>query len=300
MRALIPLLTALALASTAHAAADQSYAEHLPATASGTVQISNVSGSVTVTAWDKAEVDIKGELGPNVERVDVTHTEDHIVIKVVLPQNLHFDADRGTDAKLQVRVPAASTLEVSTVSAPITVDGLKGASRLRTVSGDIHADAPGAREELASVSGNVFLGANSSVKTTKVSTVSGSVVLTHGNGDVNARTINGKLDLTVDSATSVEFGSISGSVDFHGHLARDASLRGSTVEGTLSVKVSADDGYKYEVATFGGSLHSCFATQPAVQSPSSGPHGRLNGTTGAGNATVKLTSMRGSIDLCDR
>jgi DUF4097 and DUF4098 domain-containing protein YvlB len=295
MRASIPFLIGLAGVQMVCAADGRAYSEHLSASPTGSVQIDNVAGSVTVTGWDKSDVDIQGELGATVERVDVTHTADHIVIKVILPENLNHMPGRTADATLQVHVPVNSSLEVSTVSAPITVDGIHKASRLRSVSGDIHADLAGVEEEVNSVSGNVYASGNPTVATLRTSTVSGTVFLTHGVGDINAHTVSGRLDLAVDGAKSVDVGSVVGEVAFHGHLMPDAHMKATSVDGKLSVQVSADAGYMYDISTFGGSIHTCFAGQNG-----SGPVSGQVGSNGAGHARVHISTLRGAIDLCDK
>jgi DUF4097 and DUF4098 domain-containing protein YvlB len=295
MRALILYLIGLAWVQMVCAADGRAYSQHLSASPTGTVKIDNVAGSVTVNGWDKPEVDIQGELGATVERVDVTQTGDRIVIKVMLPQTPIHVPDHGAEARLQVHVPENSTLEVSTVSAPITVDGIHKASRLHSVSGAVHAGLAGADEEAASVSGNVYVSGNPSVATLRTSTVSGTVFLTHGVGDISVHTVNGRLDIAVDGAKSVDVASVNGEVAFRGHLLPDAHMKASTVDGKLSVQVSADAGYMYDIATFGGSIHTCFGGPDG-----SGPLSGQVGPNGAGHASVHLRTLRGAIDLCDR
>jgi DUF4097 and DUF4098 domain-containing protein YvlB len=295
MRTSILFLVGLACARIVCAADGRAYSEHVPASATGSVQISNIAGSVTVNGWDKPEVDVEGELGTTVERVDVTHTADRIEIKVILPQDLRHMPDRSAEATLQVHVPVNSAVEVSTVSAPITVDGIRGTSRLHSVNGDVHASLAGVDEEAASVSGNVYVSGNPTVATVRVSTVNGSVFLTHGVGDINAHTVNGRLDLAVDGAKSSEVSSVNGEVYFRGHLMPDAHMKATTVNGKLTVHVSADTGFMYDMATFGGSIHNCFGAQNG-----SGPQSGQIGSNGAGHASVHLGTLRGDIDLCDR
>ncbi len=62
-----------------------------------------------------------------------------------------------------------------------------------------------------------------------------------------------------------------------------------------SVKISADAGYTYGIATFGGSIHTCFGAQ--------GGSGHLRGqveSNGADQASLHLSTMHGTIELCDK
>lgn len=75
-RAITPLAIALAAATAcattvALAASTTEFARTVPADPRGQVAIGNFAGSLTITGWDRSEVDVKGQLGPGVERVDV-------------------------------------------------------------------------------------------------------------------------------------------------------------------------------------------------------------------------------------
>ena len=51
----------------------------------GEVQISNVSGTIDVRGWDRNEVKVTGDLGDDVDRVDIDSSKGRTVIKVVEP-----------------------------------------------------------------------------------------------------------------------------------------------------------------------------------------------------------------------
>ena len=48
----------------------------------GTVEVSNVAGSVTVTGWNRNEVEVTGELGDGTEKLEFTKSEKLTRIKV--------------------------------------------------------------------------------------------------------------------------------------------------------------------------------------------------------------------------
>jgi len=140
--------------------------------ADGHVLVENLAGSVEVTVWNKAKIVIKGELGDDVEKVEITATDTGIQIRVRNKQKGH-DVD-GTD--LYLRVPLAASIEVETISADIEMNGSAGESIvLDTVSGDVEAEASPRRLEIQSVSGEVeFVG---SISRSSVETVSGDISL---------------------------------------------------------------------------------------------------------------------------
>src|SRR5512145_1178159 len=80
---------ALGLAGVAAtAAADDSTPINKRAAAdpAGQVEVSNTSGSVIVTGWDRREVEVTGELGEGSERLEFTTSGKLTRIKVILPK----------------------------------------------------------------------------------------------------------------------------------------------------------------------------------------------------------------------
>ncbi len=96
----------------------------------GAVEISNVAGTVRVTGWDRNEVEVTGELGEGTERLDFAVVDKVTRVKVILPNR----SNNVEDTDLVVRIPTASRLAVTTVSADIEVQDVTGAQRLQTVS----------------------------------------------------------------------------------------------------------------------------------------------------------------------
>jgi DUF4097 and DUF4098 domain-containing protein YvlB len=266
----------------------------VPAEARGVVDISNVSGGIDVTGWDRPQVSVRAELGESVERVDVNSDHGRTTIKVVLPHH----SERDGDAHLHVQVPKDSELTVSAVSADVTTAGVTGAQRLNTVSGDITAELAGSDLELKSVSGDVKLKGHGQPARLHMSTVSGDVHLEHGAGDLEAGTVSGTLVVSLDSARSVRTRTTSGDVRFEGKLARGADFDATSVSGDLNVRASAEGGYAYEISTFSGDISNCFNATPSEHGHM--PGHTLQGTRGDGAGHMRLKTMSGDVQLCDR
>ena len=79
----------------------------------------------------------------------------------------------------------------------------------------------------------------------------------------------------------------------------DASFDVETVSGDLSLRAASDKGYRYEVTTFSGDIENCFDAE-AVETSRHGPGSRLAGTRGEGGASLRLKTMSGNVELCDR
>jgi DUF4097 and DUF4098 domain-containing protein YvlB len=286
-------LACVVLPAAATAASPTTFSKRIAVAPTDRIQMSNLAGSVTITAWDKAEVDVQANLGAGVERVDVSQRQGTISISVIV-------SSRGRDAgaALRVNVPAASALEISTVSASIAVEGGSGRMRLKSVSGGIRADVQSGNLEVESVSGSIDLrGSGKPDSRMRASSVSGGVKLSNAGGDVEVRTTSGSVSVAGDAA-STEITTVSGSTSFHGKLLRDAELQVETVSGSVVVAAAADAGYRYEVTTFSGSISNCFGAE--LRREGRGPGRHLDGTRGDALATVQVKSFSGSVQLCDR
>ena len=287
-------ITVLFASAAACASGDRTFERQVPAEARGAVDISNVSGTVVVTGWDRPQVSVRAELGEGVERVDVSSEHGRTTVKVVLPHH----SGHGGDADLHVQVPKDSELTVSAVSADVRTTGVTGVQRLNAVSGDITAELGGSDLELKTVSGNVKLKGHGQPARLHVSSVSGDVHLEHGAGDLEAATVSGTLVVSLDSARSVRVRSTSGDVHFEGKLARGADFDATSVSGDLNVRASADAGYAYEVSTFSGEISNCFDATPSEHGHM--PGHTLQGTRGDGAGHIRLKTMSGDVQLCDR
>jgi DUF4097 and DUF4098 domain-containing protein YvlB len=229
-----------------------------------------------------------------VERVDVTSDHGHTIIKVVLPS---YSFHNG-HADLRVQIPRGSELDVSGVSADVSTSDVQGVQRLKTVSGQIKADIA-SDGEIQTVSGDVVLRGHGQPAHLHVSTISGDLRLEHGAGDLEATTVSGDLSVRLDSAHSVRVRTTSGGFRFEGKLLRDAAFDAESVSGELSVRASAEAGYEYEVKTFSGDIRDCFNVAPE-RTGTYGPGQRLSGTRANGGAHVRLKTMSGGIELCDK
>jgi hypothetical protein len=287
-------ITVLFASAAACASGDKTFERQVPAAARGVVDISNVSGTVVVTGWDRPEVSVHAELDEGVERVDVSTDHGRTSIKVILPHH----SGHGGDADLHVQVPKDSELTVSAVSADVTTAGVTGVQRLNAVSGNVTAELAGSDLELKTVSGDVKLKGHGQPARLHMSTVSGDVHLEHGAGDLEAGTVSGTLVVSLDSARSVRTRTTSGDVHFEGKLARGADFDATSVSGDLNVRASAEGGYAYEISTFSGDISNCFNATPSEHGHMSGH--TLQGTRGDGAGHVRLKTMSGDVQLCDR
>jgi DUF4097 and DUF4098 domain-containing protein YvlB len=284
---------AVAASALASAANWQKFEKTVPAETHGVVEVSNTSGEVHISGWDRAEVSVRGELGDGVDRVDVTSESGRILIKVVLPGH---SGQKG-EANLVIQIPRNSELHVSTVSADASVSGVLGLQSVNLVSGDVSTEIAASDLELKTVSGDVKIKGHGDSAHLRVTTVSGDVRLEHGAGDLEMSSVSGTLVVSLDMARSVHVRTTSGDLHFEGKLARGASFEASTVSGDLNVRAAAEGGFAYEVSTFSGDITNCFGAKPEK----GGYVGHsLAGSLGEGAGHLRLKTMSGDVQLCDR
>jgi hypothetical protein len=287
-------LTALATATLAHAE-ERHFSRTVAAQPQGAVDVSNVSGDIQVSGWDRNEVSVEAELSDGVDRVDVTSDGGRTGIKVVLPGVSAHHAE----AHLRIKIPKGSELDVSAVSANVMTDSVLGIQRLTAVSGDMSAETAGSLVELKTVSGDVRVKGHGQAAPLRITTVSGDVKLEHGGGDFELSTVSGTLVSSFDAVHSVRAHSTSGDLRFEGKLARGADFEASTVSGEIKVRAAAEGGFGYEVSSFSGDISDCFGSK-AERTSEHGPGSKLNGTRGEGAGHLRLKTMSGDIELCDR
>lgn len=298
---LLPAALAL-IASTSVWGSDTpgTFEREVPAQARGAVEISSTNGTVDVSGWDRPAVSVKAELTSDVDRVEVTSSGDHTVVRVIQRHSGGPSFNFGHDeTHLRVQVPKDSALEVSSVSANVTSTGVLGTQRLKTVSGDITGEIGPADIEVKSVSGSLKLRGKGQPAKLHVSTVSGDLELKHAAGDLEATTVSGEATVELDPARSVRLRSTAGDLTFEGRLVRGADFDAQSVSGDLKVRAGSEDGFEFEAASVSGDISDCFNVEPARTSEY-GPGHKLNGSRGNGAGHVRLKTMSGEIELCDR
>jgi hypothetical protein len=291
-------LATLTLATMALAAAAQAGSpidQRTPADPTGQVEISNTAGSIEVVAWARNEVEVTGTLGDGAERLEFSRSGKLTRVKVIMPDKLW----RAEATDLVVKVPAGSSLYVNSVSADVLVRGVHGAQRLQSVSGNLDTEAAAEDVECKSVSGDVRVAGTGQRGLLTVTTVSGDATLTQVAGEVNGNTVSGNLGITVSEATRSRLRSTSGDLGLKGDLAADARLDFESISGDVRLDLKGPVGAEFEVSSFNGDIHNCFGPQPQRTSEYA-PGTELRFREGPGSARVRIKTLNGDINLCNR
>jgi hypothetical protein len=291
MQATLTLTLTLLLAPLGTTAQAASFSKQLPIGIGGRVSISNVAGSVTITTWERREVDVQAELGSDVQRVDVLPAGSGVDIKVVLRRG---DRDEGR-VQLRVRVPVDAQVEASTVSASLNASGVQGRMRLKSISGGIRCENPRGDMEVTSVSGRIqIIGGNARARI-RASSVSGTVAVEQGVGDLDLHSTSGRLDLELANADHVDASTVSGGIMVRGSIDDRGNVELESVSGRVNVALAAPD-FRFEVSSYSGRVSSCFGGEAMRSNPRGS---RVEGVRGNGGGLVVARSHSGSVEVCD-
>lgn len=293
----LPLITAVAAlcAVASPAWAGTPINQRAAADPSGAVEISNVAGTVRVTGWDRNEVEVTGDLGEGTERLEFAVMDKVTRVKVILPDRSH----NVEDTDLVVRIPSASRLAVTTVSADIEVQDVKGAQRLQTVSADIRTQAAAEDVECKSVSGDVAVNGAGKKALVTITTVSGDAVALKVAGEVNANTVSGNLTLGLGETTRSRLRSTSGDLTMASVLAADGRLDIESISGDVRLELRGPVNAEFDVTSFNGEIRNCFGPKP-VSTSEYAPGKEWQFRDGQGTGRVRIKTLNGDISVCKK
>ena len=292
-------LAAAALAAAAlPAMAQQQVTKRANVAADATVEVSNVQGTVTITAWDKNEVELVAELESTRDELEFEATDRHVRIEVDRDKG-NYGRDHDEDANLTLRVPKNARLIVDTVSADIGVTGARGEQSLESVSGEVRTQAFDAAVKAASVSGEVIVTGNGGKAAVTTENVSGSAVVTGVRGSYRGEVVSGEINASVAAATQLEVSSVSGEIDVQAELTPNARVEMGSVSGTVTLRIKPPVNADFDIESFSGDIETCFGPKPRDTSKFT-PGSELDFTQGSGGARVEIETLSGEIIVCDR
>jgi DUF4097 and DUF4098 domain-containing protein YvlB len=283
------ILVAL-VAAAGPARAERTIEQSWPLPAGGRVEISNIAGSVAVVGWSGEEVAVSGRLGDGVKELEVVSSAGRLVIEVDLE---HHSRGAG-EAELTVRIPAAADLEVETVSADISVEGLSGEVGLESVSGRIEVSGAPRSLEAASVSGDVV--ATSTTGRAELESVSGDVIVRNATGRLGANVVSGDIQVDGGLLDGFTAESVSGAIVCAARPGARGRFDLETMSGTIELVVGADIDAEFQIESYSGSIRSDLGPPPR-RTDEYGPGTELRFTAGNGGARIVAESFSGSVRI---
>jgi DUF4097 and DUF4098 domain-containing protein YvlB len=264
------------------------------ASATPTVEIENLAGSVKIHGWDREEIKVTGVLGDDTDGLDFSGSNDNFAIEVEIPDS-YGRRHRDLDSDLEIWLPAGSSLAIETVSASIRVSGVNGRLELESVSGEVTVDGAPTSADVETVSGSIELSGSETLAIAE--SVSGKIELSGVAGRVEAATVSGSIRVEASDIEQGEFEAVSGSVRFTGALSPGARLSAESHSGSVVLNLPADTSARFQVETFSGGINNGFGGGEAERTSRYAPGKRLDFTIGSGDAQVRVESFSGSVTL---
>ena len=256
----------------------------------GVVDLTQISGDVVVTAWDRGEARIRAYAERGRVRSSLSSSRLTLEIESV--------RGRVGDSKFELSVPVGVRVIARSTSGDVSVKGTKGAVEARSTSGDVTVTEATDRIILESVSGDV----RGSQLTGEVrgESVSGTIEIRDANGEVRAETTSGDVSLLGVTSRSVFATTVSGEVEYDGTIDANGRYEFHSHSGDIRLEIPEATGAQFTVATFSGSLDSEFTLTLQPGQRSTGRPRRFEFTLGSGSARVTAESFSGDIVLARR
>jgi hypothetical protein len=284
----------------------------IPAEGINSVSIENLRGKVTIIGWDKKEVSVKGELDKKSERFIFEKQGTNVIIKVIMPhQNNYGWNDKGSDLTIQIPKDSRmnfsgvstdvllhnliSSSEVNTVSGNITARNLKQYIELSTVSGDIESEKLSGKIRLSSVSGDID--DKSSQGRLIIKLVSGEIESQSTATEVLVNNVSGSVKLMLNEVDELEISTVSGYVHSQLALNNRGVVKLSSVSGDMNILFQSTIDANFRLNASVGGLLENKLTSDKSQRAKYGPSSKLYFQTGAGAASVKASTVSGTIKV---
>jgi hypothetical protein len=290
----VPLLLSLCIGQ---ALADTPIRLSHEASPTAHVSISNIAGSVNVTAWDRNEVQVGGQLGEGAKPLSITGSNGNLTIKVE-PQGgsgwLNWgDRTRMAPTTLELHVPRAASLDIDVVSAPLVIDGLDGGDiQVNTVSGKARINARTPSLKVDSVSGSIELAGHA--EQAELQTVSGEILAPALGSNVKLQTISGRIQVAGGPWRKLTLSTVSGDVQLSGGLAAGGSLGIDSMSGDVQLQLPAATSASLHASSFSGDLRSDFGTP---KEPEHGPGSSLDVHLGDGRGKISIETFSGDLRI---
>jgi hypothetical protein len=259
----------------------------------GRINVETFNGSVDISGWDQATVDISGtKFGPTQEaadalRVDISNSPEGVAVRIVRPS----ERRNNMGAKLVIKVPRSAVLDrIVTSNASIhTVDGAgdarlhtsNGSIRVQDLRGRLNAETSNSSVELQAIAGDVTVRtSNGHIRTDGVE---GGLDLHTSNSSVNLKAARGDRPIRIESSN--------GSVDVTLPVAFSSTLRANTSNSSITVRAPSEPDARLTAHTSNSSITSDFDIRMQGELSKN----RLDGTLGRGNGLIDLETSNGSV-----
>lgn len=291
---ILPLLLAMPIGQ---ACADTPIQLSHPASASAQINVSNVKGEVTITAWDRNELQVGGRLGDGAQPLAITGTDDKLTVAVQAQGkggwfNWGSDNQMGPSV-LELHVPKSASLKVEVVSAPVGIDGTDGGTiALDTVSGKLRINSRTPMLTANSVSGSIEVAGHAD--NANLQTVSGDILAPSIGYHAELQTVSGRIHVNGGPWQRLTLSTVSGDVQVGGNLVAGGTLGIDSMSGDVQLQLPSTLSSTIHASTFSGDLRSDFGQPNKAEH---GPGSELQTTVGDGKAKIRVETFSGDLRI---
>lgn len=256
----------------------------------GVVDLTQVSGDIVVTAWDKPEARVRAYAERGRVRSSLSSSRLTLGIESI--------RGRVGDSRFEVTVPFGVRVIAKSRSGDVSVRGTRGPVNAESTSGDVHVTEATDRIDIESISGDVR--ASQLNGEVHASSVSGTIEIQGVTGDIRAETTSGDVSLLGATSKTVVASTVSGDVEYDGNVDANGRYEFHSHSGGVRLELPESTSAQFSIETFSGSLDTEFTlTLQPGQRTTSRPR-RYEFTVGSGSARVTAESFSGDIVLVRR
>jgi len=260
------------------------------------VSIENVKGEVTVTAWDKNQVQVSGTLGDGARPLEIEGDDRNVDIRVEGDEKKGRWFSWGNDSSMQptilnVRVPRSVAVDINVVSAPVSIDGLDGGRiDVESVSGRIRANLRSPEVSMQTVSGTIDLAGRAG--RADLQTVSGDITAPNVSDKIDAQTVSGRMTIGGGPWKEANFSTVSGDTQINGSVVEGGKIDVDSMSGDVQIQLPPGTSARLEASTFSGDLRSDWGSTSKGED---GPGKELKTTIGGGAGNIHVESFSGDV-----
>lgn len=281
---------------------EEPFAKTLDLARNGKVIVGNVSGSIDVKTWNKAQVQIEArkvsrattqtKARENADKVKIVITEENSTVRIKTEYPQGNNKGLSVSISYTLMIPEGAAINATTVSGDVTCSDIGGDLKAKTTSGDVLVMGAKDGAVCSTMSGDVSV--ENVTGDVDLHTVSGDVIADSVKGSVEADTVSGSVLLSnITDADKVEASTMSGRVKYEGDIASDGYYHLKTHSGRVEFIVPSSAAFDVEAKTFSGSVNSDFEITVRGKIDKRSLSGSVNG----GGAGVELEAFSGAIYL---
>jgi hypothetical protein len=292
------------------ATAKERYEEKFEKTVSlakdGKVSLGNITGSIDVKSWNKAEVKIDAtkiskastlaEAKENAKLVEIIVKKEgsSLRIKTEYPDEGKIWRRKSLNVSVSysLMIPPEASAKINSVTGSVDLEEIGGAVKTEVVTGDIVVKKADKGVDCETVTGEIKL--QNITGDVFMKTVTGKLTASQIRGSINAEVVTGRIELSeVSEASVVDANTVTGSVIYDGKINSEGRYTLNTHSGRIEMTLPADSGFDLEAETFSGAIESDFDIKISGRISKK----RISGVVNKGGPLVKLSTFSGDIYL---